>query len=116
MYLPTEPYESLNPNNSYDFGMSDWEFFYDGDTEPAVSIQGRTYNDVLTIEQRDESHNAPVTDINGYGSKNRSVEKYAKNIGLIYRQYELWEYEPNSSGPSPYYTGFGITLWMIDHN
>jgi len=35
---------------------------------------------------------------------------------MVYRKYELWEYQPNISGPNPYSTGFGITLWMIDHN
>ena len=45
-----------------------------------------------------------------------SVEKYSKTIGLIYRQFILWEYQPNPSGPDPYNTGFGVTMWMIDHN
>ena len=112
-YLPTDPYESLNPYNSYDFGMSDWEFIYDGETEPAASLQGRTYNDVLTVEQRDEHFNAPVTDIHLYGSKDRSVEKYSKNIGLVYRKHVLWDYQTSLT---PHYTGFGITMWMIDHN
>jgi hypothetical protein len=116
IYFPIDPYETLNPLNSYDFGMDDWDFYYDGEAEPVVSIQGQNYNDVFTVEQRDESLNAPVTLDTAYGFKNRSVEKYSKNTGLVYRQYELWEYEPNTSGPSGYYSGFGITMWMIDHN
>lgn len=116
VYLPIDPYESINPYNSYDFGMNDWEFQYDGTAEPTEMIQDQTYTEVLTIEQRDEAFNAPVTDAAGYGSMNRSVEKYSKGVGLVYRKYELWEYEPNTSGPSPYYTGFGVTMWMIDHN
>ncbi len=31
--------------------------------------------------------------------------------------YEMWEYQPNTGGSGgPYKTGFGITMWMIDHN
>lgn len=116
LYLSTDPYESLNPYNSYDNGMKDWDFLYDGGIEASVSINDQTYTDVLTVEQRNDSTNALIEDPLGYGSLIRSVEKYSKNIGLVYRKYELWEYEPNPSGPSPYYTGFGVTLWMIDHN
>jgi hypothetical protein len=115
-YLPIDPYDSRDPLNSYDFGMNEWDFYYDGEAEPAVSIQGQTYNDVFTVEQRDDAFNAPVAIDDVYGFKNRSIEKYSKNIGLVYREYELWEYEPNTSGSSPYYKGFGITMWMIDHN
>jgi hypothetical protein len=116
IYLPNDPYESLNPFNSYDNGMADWDFHYDGTIGGPDLIQGHAYDSVLTVEQSDEAFNAPVTDVAVYGSRSRSVEKYSKNIGLIYRKYELWEYEPNTSGPSPFYTGFGITQWMIDHN
>jgi hypothetical protein len=115
-YLPIDPYDSRDPLNSYDFGMNEWIFYYDGAPETSVSLQGQTYNDVYTVEQRDDAFNAPVTVESVYGFRNRSVEKYSKNIGLVYRLYELWEYEPNTSGSSPYYKGFGVTMWMIDHN
>lgn len=46
------------------------------------------------------------------GSKNYSVEKYAKNIGLVFKELIMWDYQPNSNGK----TGFGIKMWMIDHN
>src|SRR5258706_2029202 len=54
IYLPTDPYESLNPFNSYDNGMNDWEFHYDGGIEPSASIQGHAYDSVCTVEQSDE--------------------------------------------------------------
>jgi hypothetical protein len=113
-YLPDDPYGS-----SYDFSndddMKSWNFTYTA-AEPSVSYGNKTYTDVYTIEQQDDSYNAPVTNISDYGYKNRSVEKYSKGIGMVYRQFELWEYQPNTSGASPYKTGFGVTLWMIDHN
>jgi hypothetical protein len=34
----------------------------------------------------------------------------------VYRDYVILEYEPNTTGPEPYYRGFGISMWMIDHN
>ena len=113
-YLPADPYGA-----AYDFSNDDdiknWDFNYDS-FEPSLTYRSKNYTDVYTIEQQDEAENAPVTNISNYGYKNRSVEKYSKNIGLVYRQFELWEYQPNPSGANPYKTGFGVTLWMIDHN
>lgn len=113
-FLPADPYKTLY-EFSNDDDMKNWDFVYEA-SEPTFSYQDQNYTDVYTVEQEDDSFNAPVTDVTNYGFRTRSVEKYSRNIGLIYRQYELWEYQPNLSGPSPYNTGFGITMWMIDHN
>jgi len=45
------------------------------------------------------------------GFTNYSIEKYAKNIGLVYKELIMWEYQPSRGK-----TGFGIKMWMIDHN
>lgn len=50
-----------------------------------------------------------------YSSKNLGIEKYVKNIGLVYREFEMWEFQPDS-GPNPFYIGFGVKMRMIDHN
>jgi hypothetical protein len=111
-YFPTEPYISLY-DFSNDVDIKDWIYYYDT-FEPTYTYQGKNYTDVITVEQQDEG--GPVTDPRNYTSLSRSVEKYSKNIGPIYRKYELWEYQPNPSGPSPFKLGFGIVMWMIDHN
>lgn len=41
-----------------------------------------------------------------------SVEKYAKNVGLVFKELIMWEYQPNSGAKK----GFGIKMSMIDHN
>ena len=114
-YLPNEPYYPKYPFNN-DISIQDWDFFYDG-SSTSFSYRGNNYNDVYTVEQIDEANNVPITAPGSYASKSRSVEKYSKNIGLVYREYELWDYQPNTGLPGgPYYTGFGIRKWMIDHN
>jgi len=121
-YLPSStcggasgPYCSLY-NFSNDDNMSDWDFFYDGDPS-SFSYKGINYSNVLTVEEADESLNVPITIPSAYAARSRAVEKYSKTIGLVYREYELWEYQPNTGNPAgPYKTGFGITQWMIDHN
>lgn len=114
-YLPTDPYASFGYTFGNDDNMKNWDYTYDL-FEPTFTYNGENYTDVYTIEQEDALKNVPITDPQFIAFKTRSVEKYAKNVGLIYRQHELWEYQPNTTGPDPYYIGFGITMWMIDHN
>jgi hypothetical protein len=116
-YLPNEPYSPLFSFNNDD-NMENWDYYYDGEPS-SFSFRNNNYTEVQTVEHADESLNMPVTLPKAYGSKSRSVEKYAKNIGLVYKQYILNEYQPdrnNPGGPNFSYIGFGITMWMIDHN
>jgi hypothetical protein len=112
-YLPDNPYGATY-NFSNDDNMADWDYYYDG-SPSSFSYKGHTYNDVYSIEEADESYNVPIVDLHAYAARTRAVEKYSKNIGLVYKELELWEFQPNPGGAS-YRTGFGITLWMIDHN
>jgi hypothetical protein len=96
--------------------MGDWEYFYDGQPG-SFSYRGNNYANVITVEEIDEAFNVPIVSTSSYAAKTRSVEKYSKNIGLVYREYEIWEYQPNTGNPAgPYKTGFGVTMWMIDRN
>jgi len=113
-YLPPGPYETLF-NFSIDVGMQDWDFTYNN-FDSTLSFAGNNYSNVWTIQEANDSINVPITNPSAYASKTISVEKYSKNIGLVYREYVLWEYQPDPSGPSGYQVGFGIKEWMIDHN
>ena len=46
----------------------------------------------------------------------KNVEKYAKGIGLIVKDFLHWEYTGPSGGSNGYYVGYGVRLTMIDHN
>jgi len=110
-YLPDNPYSPAYEFNN-DNDIQSWDFTYDT-FEPAYSYRGNSYTNVYTVLEQDENSNAPVTNPAVYGYKTLALDKYAKNIGLVYRKYELWDYQTD---PTVHYTGFGITLWMIDHN
>ncbi len=113
-YLSTEPYSSKF-SFSNDDNMNDWDYTFE-QFDPSIMIGTKTVNNVYTILHIDESVNAPVRDVNAYGARNLSIEKYAKDIGLVWREYVLWEYQPPANGVSGFYTGFGIKMWMIDYN
>jgi hypothetical protein len=109
-YLSDDPYASLY-TFSNDEGMNDWDYSMD-DFDESVILGGQTIDDVYTIFHIDDKLNAPVIDFGSGGWRSYSTEKYAKNIGLITRDLILWEYQPNPG----FKTGFGIKMWMIDHN
>jgi hypothetical protein len=114
-FLSADPYGTLY-NFSNDDNMNEWDFFYDN-FETAFSYRNQVYTDVWTLECAEENYNVPITDPGAYAARTRSLDRYSKNIGLVYREYDMWEYQPNPGQPGgPYKTGFGITMWMIDHN
>jgi hypothetical protein len=113
--LPFAPYQQLfEMSTGYD--MNTWDFYYASFGNE--DIQGQHYENVWTVEQRDESLNIPPTPQTSIGFKERSVEKYAKGIGLVYKDFQLYEYQGagGSDNPEAHYIGFGITMWMIHHN
>lgn len=114
-YLPDNPFEPLY-NFSNDDNMQSWAYRCESNSE-TFSFRNKTYQQVVTIEQVNEQFNVPVVQTNAYAFRNRAVDRFSKGIGLVYRELECWEYQPNTGGSGgPYRVGFGIKQWMIDHN
>ena len=119
IYLPDKPYAAYGTN----FSIRIWEFNYSS-VSKAEKIGNFNLPDVTTIAQANESRGLPLTDRTKYASQERSVEKYAKGIGLVYREHYVWENQPNerSSGTPPVttydprYVGFGVKMWMVNKN
>lgn len=114
-FLATDPYET-----SYEFSddshihLEDWEYTYEAIGE-TVTLNGKTVNDVITIQGPDESVNATISDPNSFGSRTFLLDKYAKNLGLVYQELILWEYQPNPGGTA-FRVGFGVKRSLLDHN
>ena len=113
-YLPSDPYGPAY-TFSNDDNMADWDYTY-ANTDETLTLNGKTIPNVLTVQQADESVNAPVTQPSAYGYINYAVDKYAKGLGLVYEELTMWEYQPNTGGNGGYKTGFGVKRSMIDHN
>jgi hypothetical protein len=99
--------------------MNDWDYSMD-QFDNTTTIGSQTINDVYTVFQINESINAPVTNNTQPGYRTLASDKFAKNIGLVTRDLIMWEYQPPPPGSPPsavgFKTGFGIKMWMIDHN
>lgn len=112
--LPFDAYEQLFDFSVVGMETNKWNFRYG--TAGNFSYAGREYLNVWTVEQHSDSLNIPPTPNSVVGYKEVSTEKYAKGIGLVFKNFQLYEYEVSSGSVTPQYRGFGITQWMIDHN
>jgi len=114
-YLSDDPFASLYTFEN-DNDMNEWDYNLKA-YDPTATIGTKQVNDVYTVFQIDDAFNAPVTDFSVVGLRTKAIEKYAKNIGLVSRDFIMWEYQPNPGGAGVgFKTGFGIKMWMIDHN
>jgi hypothetical protein len=112
-YLPDNPYESLY-EFSNDEDMQDWQFTYQ-DVGASLTFNNKNYDTTLTVVQIADSTNLPIVP-NVPASKTYWVEKYAKGIGLVYKEVDIWEYQPATTTLPAYRQGFGIKMTIIDHN
>lgn len=102
---------SLNSDVKY---MDDWDYTYQDMFTP-LTLGTITLDNTITVNQRDEEI-GNLTDPNSYSEKNLSIEKYAKGIGLVYRNFLHREYQPPTPGHLGYKLGYGVTMTMISHN
>ncbi len=116
-YLPKNPYQdeflfssqtNINPNQ--------WTYVYQHVNQP-VTIGNQTYDSASSILEVNDSSGIPIIDT-VFASKTYWSETYAKNTGMIQRQTIIWEYQPEPpDGSHPgYKIGFGLNMWIVDHN
>ena len=94
--------------------LDDWDYTYDNVDAPPLGIQFPGFNltNTITVNQKDVSINLPVTAATNIATKDFAKEIYAKDIGMVYRQFIHWEYQNGITK----YNGFGVTMKMIDKN
>lgn len=123
-YLPDRPYAAVYAT-SVDENMDLWDFTYTS-VNQTERIGNRDIPNVTTILHIDEARNVPMVTDTIYASREYSLDKFAKNIGLVYREHVLWENQPRprtvGTPPNlvttydPVRAGFGVKMWMIDRN
>ncbi|MEO7835244.1 MAG: hypothetical protein ABIR50_07985 [Ginsengibacter sp.] len=106
-YLPFDPYRSyVFANPAF---TEDWNYIYE-DVNAPTTIGSNNFDNTITVFEVNDSTGDPKT--TEYAEKTFGIEKYAKNVGLIYKDFIHWEYQAGDNT----YKGFGETLSIIDHN
>ena len=104
---------SLNSTTKY---LDDWDYTYDSVNAP-LTMGVIQFANTVTVNQRDEFLGQdPKLTGTQYAERNYSVEKYAKTIGLVYKEFLHWEFQGTQPGRPSFYTGYGVKLTMIAHN
>ncbi len=95
--------------------LDDWDYIYDSVGIP-LTVNNLSFDNTVKVFQRDEflgqDPSIPGTQ---YAEKNFAYEKYAKGVGLIYREFLHWEYQGAQPGRDAYYEGYGIRLTIASH-
>lgn len=108
-------YLAFDPYRSYVFAnpafMEDWEYTYDDVNKP-LTVGTQTFDSTVTVLEVADSTGDPKVPGTEYAEKTFSIEKYAKGVGLIYKDFIHWEYQAIDHT----YKGFGERLSIIDHN
>nr|MCU0375918.1 hypothetical protein [Chitinophagaceae bacterium] len=108
---------TLNSNVRY---LADWTYRY-LDVNKPITLNGKTYDSTITILQRDEVIPEGPFNPQFFKQYDYSIEIYAKNIGLIYKNFDhkVWQppTPPPDSRPGFWEDGsFRIILSAINHN
>ena len=91
--------------------MDDLDYVYENVNQPAT-VGSFTFDSTITVNQREDSLGLPIIPETQYAEKTLAKEIYAKNIGLVYRNFLHWEFQRVYNG----FVGYGVTYTMIDHN
>lgn len=91
--------------------LDNWDYIYDSVALP-LTISSYNFDNTLKVFHRDEQIGDPQIPGTGYAEKTYSLEKYAKDVGLVYREFLHWEYQGNTQT----YSGYGVKLSVIDYN
>lgn len=96
--------------------LADWDYTYAEVNQPK---KVGTFNlaNTITVKEIDESVNLPVIPAGqpnqtNIASRDYSQEIYAKDIGLVQRDFIHFEYQLAFPG----YIGYGVKMVMVDHN
>lgn len=96
--------------------LDGWNYTYDSVNVPSMVGQQLIDSTVKVVQADEFFGDDPSSGSAVYGEKNYSVEKYAKGIGLVFKDFLHWEYTGPSGGSNGYYVGYGVRLTMTDHN
>ncbi|MDX1684932.1 MAG: hypothetical protein R3275_06815, partial [Saprospiraceae bacterium] len=86
-----------------------WSDYRVTDRMPTDSILSKAYQDVITVEHADREILI---------EKRLSLEKYAKDVGMIYKKLEILDTQNIDTDISFYdraQRGFILEMWLIDH-
>ncbi len=95
--------------------LDEWEYEY-RDIEQPYTVLRKTYDSTITVFQRDETVPSGPFNPAVFQQKDYGIEVYAKNIGLVYKEFLHWTWNVSSSNAGYEDGSYGVKLQLISHN
>lgn len=111
---PGTSHISGNGNNPAIQFFEGWRYHYENIGGP-FTVFTNTVTNTITVNQADDQTGFP-SDPGVFSDRDFGKEVFGKGIGLIYKDFLHWTYQPPSNGAPGYRAGYGVKLVMIDHN
>ena len=118
MVFPIHEGDSWKGNN-YILTMDPENAFYD-DWDYQYKNVGQTYNtghkvfdNTVSVEHVDEAIGDPEVFPEEFASRSSGREVYASGVGMVYREYIRWTYDPATTRCRK---GTGVVMRAVDHN
>lgn len=95
--------------------MEDWNYTYDSIGAP-LTLGASSFENTLKVFAQDEFLGQdPSIPGTLYAERTLAQEKYAKGVGLIYREFLHWEYQGDQPGREAYFEGYGIKMTITGY-
>ncbi|MCB0696997.1 MAG: hypothetical protein KDC07_06515 [Chitinophagaceae bacterium] len=118
MVFPIENGVTWKGNNYILTNDPDYAFYGDWDYE--YKNVGEAYNtgfeifaNTVTVEEVDRAESDPEVFPDVYASRTSSREVYASGVGMVFREYFRWTYDPSTTKCRK---GSGVVMRAVDHN
>lgn len=93
--------------------MDGWNYTYQNVGQPFTVLNG-TLNNTITVLQQDETSPPGDFDPNNYQQRNYAIEVYAQGIGLVYKEFLHWTWQPIPGGYEQ--NSYGIKLNLVEYH
>ena len=103
--------DTRSANTPYQY-LDGWKYLYDSVNMPYTTSAG-IIDSTVTVIQRDETSPEGPFDPQYYQQRNYSIEVYAYNRGLIYKNFLHWTWQPTPLPPHYEAGSYGIILNLI---
>lgn len=95
--------------------MNEWVYQYQNSDMPFTVLKG-IINHTYTVIQQDQTNPSGPFDPADYKERIYSIEVYAKGIGLIYKNFLHWTWQPTPLPARYQEDSYGISLNLINYH
>lgn len=103
--------DTRSANSPYQY-LDGWDYTYQNVDSPYTTLAG-VIDSSATVFQRDETSPDTTFDPQYYQQRNYSIEVYARNVGLIYKNFLHWTWQPTPEPARYTDDSYGIILNLI---